>query len=172
MTHYAKLEKRVLSAIVDYIIFYGLFFVYLYLAGTEGDDGNMHVYGWSTLPIFFFWLALFPLLEGFTGQTLGKMIFGTRVLKSNGQETNLGISFARHLLQPVDLFFIGLTGILSIYYSDKNQRMGDKVANSIVIDNKTSTCANCHQQVLLNQREIRENKFSCPYCGEVNDGLI
>ena len=171
MTHYAKLEKRVLSALVDYVIYYSLFFIYVSLLGTESEDGGMRVTGWLATPIFIFWIALFPILEGITGQTLGKMIFGTRVVTSSGREINIGISFTRHLLQSVDLFF-GLTGILSIYYSDKNQRIGDKAANTIVIENRTSTCSSCHEQVLLNQREIQSSQFTCPYCGELNDGLI
>jgi uncharacterized RDD family membrane protein YckC len=78
-------------------------------------------------------------LEQFFGQTLGNAIVN---LKPVGIQTNqkptLTQSFKRHLVAPIDLFVLfGLVGYLTIKNTDKNQRLGDLWAKTIVIDEVT-----------------------------------
>ncbi len=56
--------------------------------------------------------------------------------KGSNLKPTFGQSFKRHLLDPIDMFFFGLIGILTIKNSVKNQRLGDMWAKTIVM--KTS----------------------------------
>lgn len=70
-------------------------------------------------------------------------VFGTRQKnqkesdyeKSNG-ELSIGQSIRRHLLDVVDMFPLGLIAIITIKNSDRNQRLGDILAETIVIGNQ------------------------------------
>jgi uncharacterized RDD family membrane protein YckC len=72
----------------------------------------------------------FPILEGRFGQTLGKKLFGLRVLRENGLPINYKEAFLRRIsyyfeVLPVDALFIPFTA--------KRQRAFDIVARTIVV---------------------------------------
>jgi uncharacterized RDD family membrane protein YckC len=72
----------------------------------------------------------FPILEGRLGQTLGKKLFGLRVLREDGLPINYKEAFLRRIsyyfeVLPVDALFIPFTA--------KRQRAFDIVARTIVV---------------------------------------
>ena len=172
MHNYAKPSTRIGSVLIDLFVFYTLLFLYLYVFGSETSDGTWGVEGVATLPVLLLWLVYFPIVEGLSGTTLGKLICGIRVVQSNGKETNFGVSFIRHLFDIVDIFFFGIVGVLVMTNSKEKQRVGDLVAKTYVIGNRYSTCSNCRQQVILTPKEMHSLTFDCPHCGEHNEGMI
>jgi uncharacterized RDD family membrane protein YckC len=75
-------------------------------------------------------LLYFPVLEGRFGQTLGKRIFGLRVLKENGLPIGFREAFLRRLsfyfeILPIDALFI--------FFNPKCQRAFDIIARTIVV---------------------------------------
>jgi hypothetical protein len=52
----------------------------------------------------------------------------------NGTDEKLtfGQSLKRHLLNPIDMFFFGIIGIITIKNTGNNQRLGDIWGNTIV----------------------------------------
>jgi uncharacterized RDD family membrane protein YckC len=76
------------------------------------------------------------LLEGLTGQTLGKRLTGLHTRRAEAPEQKPGIPRAalRYLLLPVDDIGPGvpLVAGISIRYSDRQQRVGDRVAGTLV----------------------------------------
>lgn len=74
----------------------------------------------------------FILLEGFFGYTLGKLIVGIRVAKMDGGKININQSALRNFARLIDGIFFNLIGIVTIDKSPLNQRVGDKLANTIV----------------------------------------
>ncbi|MFX0163609.1 MAG: RDD family protein [Candidatus Hodarchaeota archaeon] len=85
---------------------------------------------------FFYWI----LLEGGNnGQTLGKMFVGIRVVKIDKTSRTISRcmlrdSVIRNLSRIIDgLPFYYIVGLLSIADSDLNQRVGDLLAETIVI---------------------------------------
>ncbi|PKR82081.1 hypothetical protein CW751_01720 [Brumimicrobium salinarum] len=111
---------------------------------------------------FDFWSILFmlvvyipfalytPLMEYFTkGQTIGKMAIGIRVSKINGENATFRDCFTRWLFRPYELYILLLFNggffvfIASFFFdtligaiSNKNQRIGDFMANTVVIRQK------------------------------------
>lgn len=57
-------------------------------------------------------------------------------LKSNNGELTFGQSITRHLFDPIDIFPFGIIGIFTIKNSVNNQRLGDIIARTIVLDFK------------------------------------
>jgi len=83
-------------------------------------------------------------LEQFFGATLGNGIVGLmpKSIKKESDEQNwqnfmskptFGQSLKRHLLDPIDMIFFGLVGIITIKNSEFNQRLGDMWAKTVVV---------------------------------------
>ncbi|MGZ4938732.1 MAG: RDD family protein, partial [Halobacteriota archaeon] len=86
-----------------------------------------------TVVIFF---VYFWLLEGTYGQTVGKMAVKIKVLREDGSKIDYADSAVRNILRPIDLipYIIPyLLGAILIWSSDKRQRLGDRVAHTIVV---------------------------------------
>lgn len=92
-----------------------------------------------------------PVIEYLTqGQSLGKYILGIRVMTVDGERPGLREVFTRWLFKgdflwisanPLYVLFWLVIGILGIIYagtSERSQRMGDVMANTVVIKNRSS----------------------------------
>lgn len=100
---------------------------------NQGQDVtyNSSLTGLPGLIYFIFVSLYFILLEWLVGGTIGKMIFGLKVTNEAGQKISLMQSIIRNLLRLIDgIFFLGL---ILIATNDKKQRLGDKVAHTLVI---------------------------------------
>ncbi|PTD94466.1 hypothetical protein C9439_02305 [archaeon SCG-AAA382B04] len=78
-------------------------------------------------------LLYFVVLEATRGQTLGKMLTGIKVVKQDGSPCDFSSSLIRNLLRVVDGIFVYVVGALFIAQSDKDQRLGDRIANTVVV---------------------------------------
>ena len=100
---------------------------------TEGAGGVLVgvvlltaiLFGWSYF-IFLEWL--------WNGQTLGKRVFGLRVINEDGSPARFIAVFVRNLVRVVDFLpgFYGF-GLLSIVLSSRSQRLGDLAAGTFVV---------------------------------------
>lgn len=145
LTNYADLSQRIIAAIVDSIIvgiavgILSSIFIFsgLGMLGFSGM-GRMFASPWMGAP--WIWLvgllipiAYYTYLEGTSGQTIGKKIMKIKVIKANGSPCDLVSAFLRSILRVVDSLVIGLVGIIVISVTAKRQRVGDIVANTIVV---------------------------------------
>jgi len=74
------------------------------------------------------------LFEGLYGYTLGKYMLGLVVVKSDGSSCTISASILRNLLWLVDqLPGFNLVAMVSILLTDDNQRVGDLVADTVVV---------------------------------------
>lgn len=68
------------------------------------------------------------------GQTPGKRIMKTRVVKLDGSQAGFGSYLMRSILVPVDFMFTwGAGAVLSFFLSSRGQRIGDLAAGTTVI---------------------------------------
>jgi len=72
-------------------------------------------------------------LEATQGATLGKMMLGLRIVKTDGTPIGWSESIIRNLLRIVDALFVYLVGAILIWTSPTRQRLGDRVAHTVVI---------------------------------------
>lgn len=127
----ACLLKRWLATWFDYVIL-ALFLIIPYC--LLGHDLYKET--------IFIWLAVivlyFPLAEGFTGFTVGKFVFGIRVIDRKGNVPGLGKAIVRTLTRIIEVNPFSIPGILAgliAFFSKKSQRLGDMLANTYVISN-------------------------------------
>jgi uncharacterized RDD family membrane protein YckC len=79
------------------------------------------------------------LMEALRGQTLGKMVVGIKVVREDGSPVGVWQSLVRSVLRVVDGLFVGIVGALLIATSRKQQRLGDRVAHTIVVRRNESS---------------------------------
>lgn len=138
-----NIGNRILAGIFDYVIIYGFTFFLIFTMGEPNDEGGYSLNGLPGLIPILFWGIMTVGLEQLFGATLGNFLVGLKpvsIRKSTFSGTNkkltFGQSLKRHLLDPVDMFFFVLIGIITIKNTNKNQRLGDIWGNTIVV--KTS----------------------------------
>lgn len=82
-----------------------------------------------------FWMAYFTLLEGlWRGQTLGKKLLRLKVVRqADGGPVDLSTALLRNLLRLVDGQLGYLVGAILVWRSPLKQRLGDRVAHTLVV---------------------------------------
>ena len=87
-----------------------------------------------------FWLlpvaAYYPVLEGFTGFTLGKLVTRIKVVDAAGNLPGFQKALLRTLLRLVEVnpfLFGGIPAGIAVLTSKKRQRLGDMVAGTFVL---------------------------------------
>ena len=76
----------------------------------------------------------FALSEGITGTTLGKRLFGLRVVRAaDGRSCGPLAAVVRTALRLVDNLLFSLPGIAAIVTSPRRQRLGDRAARTLVV---------------------------------------
>ncbi|MBI4317260.1 MAG: RDD family protein [Chloroflexi bacterium] len=136
--NYQGVGKRFVALVIDVVIMYIVLIVISLIAvGSAGagmtPEGIAAVGGGGAL-IWFLFAVLYPILmEGYLGATVGKMVLGLRVVKEDGSPCGLGAAFIRNLLRIIDGLFGYLVGAILIWNSDKRQRLGDRLAKTVVV---------------------------------------
>jgi uncharacterized RDD family membrane protein YckC len=72
-------------------------------------------------------------VQGLTGATLGKAIFGIRTVNEAGESPGIGKQFVRGLLWIVDGLCNGLVALITILASKGHRRVGDMAAKTYVV---------------------------------------
>lgn len=134
----SNVRNRILAGIVDYVIIYIFLIIYVYYFGEPNKEGGYGVSGLPALIPVFFWCFMTIGVEQIFGRTFGNYAVDLKPISLN--ETNSDLAFMqslkRHLLDPIDMSFFGLVGILIIKNTPNKQRLGDLWANTIVVSAK------------------------------------
>jgi uncharacterized RDD family membrane protein YckC len=129
----AKISDRILAFMIDFLIYAFILFIFGYFFGEVNSEKNgFQITGFPALILFLIGIGLWPMHEAFTGQTFGKKIVGIKVVDKNFKEISGSMAFLRFGLGLFDCFF--LIGLLIASSSKNNQRIGDSVAETYVMD--------------------------------------
>ncbi len=129
--------RRVLAIIADGLLLGVVFSAVSLLARMAGmgeAEAPLFVgYTWAG-GFFVLAMAYYALMEGYRGQTLGKMLFGIRVVREDGGGVpGFKAALIRSVLRIVDGLFGYLVGYVAVLVSGKNQRLGDMAAHTLVV---------------------------------------
>ncbi|MCL2386959.1 MAG: RDD family protein [Defluviitaleaceae bacterium] len=135
--------SRLASFLIDFMV-QGLIFIAIVLIVLFGFDrvifGNTDYPSGVALGIVMVtWFVLqfgyFVICElSMQGQSIGKRIFGLRVIRDNGQPLEFSQSLIRGLLRTsADMMYIG---IFIILFSKKHKRLGDMAAGTLVVSER------------------------------------
>jgi uncharacterized RDD family membrane protein YckC len=79
-------------------------------------------------------ILYYAILEGTMGATVGKKLVKIKVVKDDGSACGIGPAFVRNLLRVIDaLPFLYIIGLVLIARSEKKQRLGDRLAGTVVV---------------------------------------
>ena len=132
--------SRWLASFIDYLLCFLLTGISQYFFDgrvIHGEIGIVQVNDLVDIAIVLIpWLLVLPGIETINdGKTFGKAFFKIKAIKSDGSKIDFGSSIVRHLLDCLD--FLPLGGILGLALTTNNkkaQRLGDRVAQTMVID--------------------------------------
>jgi uncharacterized RDD family membrane protein YckC len=131
--------RRIVATLIDAII---LGAAYNILVAMFGEFENPRPWEWhgslDNVPaniLYAIGVALyFVLMEGYLGQTFGKMVTGITVVREDGSTPpGLGAALVRTVLRIVDGILGYLVAFIAVLISDKRQRLGDIAAHTLVV---------------------------------------
>lgn len=148
----ASVGQRTAAAFIDFFTFVIYYFVFGMVFGFTGFfEAEYGTFLFVQLLLMKLpWIFYHPVIEYLThGQSLGKYILGIRVVTVSGERPGLREVFTRWIFRgdfvwiSADFFAlfwfgIGIMGVLYAGTSERRQRMGDVMANTVVIRNKSS----------------------------------
>lgn len=127
---------RAIAVIIDTVIF-TIAACCVFLVITLASGGEYEETGGAAillqLLIGIAYYVYFIVMEGTSGTTLGKRILKLRVVKVDGSPLTMGDAAIRNVLRIIDGIFGYLVGAILIWTSPDKQRLGDRVAKTIVV---------------------------------------
>ena len=131
----AGIGSRFIAAILDLMIQGGVLLGAALLFGVTGGDGSgfaVAAFGIVFFLVIFGYDVLFE-VRG-RGRTPGKRWTGLRVVRTGGRPVTLVPSSIRNVMRLIDIlpFFYGI-GMISIFSTSRNQRLGDLAGGTLVV---------------------------------------
>ncbi len=160
----APFHKRLLAYIIDFAILASYLFAMKYVLYEQLNLSQENSSGFDIL-VFSIPMLFYSLLTEllFNGQTLGKKLMQIRAISLEGGEPTFGQFILRWITKFFEwpfLFgyiyassyslvgyiivtcFFGIAVVITILVSQKNQRLGDMAAGTVVVDTKSSMSIN------------------------------
>jgi uncharacterized RDD family membrane protein YckC len=128
----AGVGLRFVAVLIDIILLGAVGWAWAALLGRTTSDG----FELSGLPAFALIAAAavyYIVAEARVGGTVGKFAVGLRVTLEDGSTPGWRASMIRNLLRVVDGFAFFLVGAIFIWTSPRRQRLGDRVAGTLVV---------------------------------------
>jgi uncharacterized RDD family membrane protein YckC len=129
----------VVATIIDGLIFGTVYWLLALTFGdirTEGEAANWasNLPVWASVAYGLFVVGYYVLLEGYLGQTIGKMATGIKVVtEATGTTPGVAAAAVRTVLRLIDGLFSYLVAFVTALTSDKRQRLGDMAADTLVV---------------------------------------
>ena len=143
LTPYQGVAIRFVAILIDYLIIgviSGILAIPLLVAAIVNvTNGNVSAVSLGSIVALsvvglVVWFLYFTLLEGRYGQTVGKMALSIKVVRdADGAPIDYGEAAVRTVLRIIDGLFDYLIGAIFIWTSDEKQRLGDRVAHTVVV---------------------------------------
>lgn len=134
---YVGVGRRFLAILVNSIILGVIKSVISFAFGgvhVEGGSVSTSLTGFPAVIIILIPILYFVVLEAVMSGTLGKMLLGMRITTLDGSRIGWGASIVRNLLRVIDGLPIAyILGAILIWTSPYKQRLGDRVAHTIVV---------------------------------------
>jgi uncharacterized RDD family membrane protein YckC len=126
--------RRFGAAFFDYGLFLSVALAFAFIFGTANSHGAIAVRDKQALPVVIVWFAYFPLAEFFFGSTLGKGIFGLKVVHGDGSNVSMVASLRRHAVDFFDVFFFVFICFVRVIGSGRlPRRLGDYWGHTWVV---------------------------------------
>ena len=129
--------NRGFAAILDFLVVSIVIFAigWSYQQLASGNPILLSVEGWVALvELLIAWLYFIVLEWLWNGQTLGKRVFGLRVITEDGEPAPFVAVLVRNIVRTVDFLPVLYgVGLIAIIVSPRYQRLGDLAAGTFVV---------------------------------------
>jgi uncharacterized RDD family membrane protein YckC len=129
----APLARRIAAGLIDSIILALLVSISSLATGQNpGSSSALLTYSMFSMLALLTFIYYF-LQEALFSATIGKYLVKLKVLDKSGNDCSFGASFKRNAVRFVDwLPVLYLVGAVAIIASDQRQRIGDRLAGTVV----------------------------------------
>jgi uncharacterized RDD family membrane protein YckC len=123
--------------------------------------------------VFLIWSGYFALFEWlWNGQTPGKIMLRLRVIREDGRPVTFWEAAARNLLRLLDMmpFPFYSVGLVSVFASARDQRVGDLVAGTVVVRERAAEAPSFNEvfNAPTSDAALRRSFKPVPFDGDVN----
>ena len=131
--------RRVVATIIDGLVFGIVYWLFALAFGdirNEGEAANWaaNLPAAASVAYGLFVIGYYLLLEGYLGQTVGKMVVGIKVVaEATDRAPGIAAAAVRTLLRIVDGLFTYTVAFVTVLISEKRQRLGDMAARTLVV---------------------------------------
>jgi uncharacterized RDD family membrane protein YckC len=155
----ASLRDRFFAFFIDSSVLWIGLMLLTFLFYLVGPSMDITYFYWIVLaPIFFFYTPVSEYLMH--GQTLGKRALGIKVVRLNGRSPTSGNYAIRWAFRMIDIWLsIGSIGALLISSSEKSQRLGGLLSNTVVIRTRSKLQLKINDLLNINTRANHEVKY-------------
>lgn len=134
---------RAVAVIIDIVVWAVIGYVIAVATGSTTGSG-FELEGVPALLWYVSFFVYYIVLEAEIGQTLGKKAVGIKVVTETGDPIDYRASLVRNVLRIVDGLFFYLVGAIFVYRSADAQRLGDRIANTVVVSADAADAAEPH----------------------------
>lgn len=132
-------RDRILAFFIDQFVL-GAFMVltvYMMFLIVRTEDMAITVWFLFIMPFFVFYT---PLSESFfNGRTIGKMAMRLKVVRLDGRQPTLTDHLLRWAFRLIDIWFtLGILATILVSTTDRKQRFGDMISNTVVVKTTSS----------------------------------
>lgn len=131
------------AVLIDYILLISIPVIGLLLARYAGADGakllNNNITNSAWLIMLLFAVTNFVIFPLFSGQSIGKMLTGLRVVNADGNAPTLGKLFLRHFVGYFVTFLTLGLGFLPAIFNKTGRTLHDFISGTIVIYGRKRT---------------------------------
>ncbi len=125
---------RLLAQAIDFIVWFIIFGYLIALIFGQTTQGGFMLSGFPALLDILLAFAYFIILESLAGATVGKMVIKLMVVNEDGSKASMKAIIIRNLMRIVDFLPFGyIVGMISMGKSSCKQRVGDKIAHTVVV---------------------------------------
>lgn len=129
---YAGVGLRAVAVIIDSVILFFLAYLTALFTGSTTKTG-FELQGGPFFLLLLISFGYYIVMEAVWAGTLGKLLIGLRVVKEDGSKIDWSKSLIRNVLRLVDGLFFYLVAAILVWQSQKRQRLGDRIAGTVVI---------------------------------------
>ena len=133
----APLGRRTAAALIDLVLMIGLFLLFARLIGTwdlEAPRKRIALENWDFLLYVTVVLGYYLAAEALFARTIGKAVFGLRVVDLGGGPARPAQIFNRTLLRIIEFLpALYLVGFVAALANERNARLGDLTAKTAVV---------------------------------------
>ncbi|HLK31269.1 MAG TPA: RDD family protein [Puia sp.] len=130
--------KRCFAYLIDASLATIPVYIFFQVFGHVNKDGEKTIKGLSGLIVFIgLTYSYYIIQEYFWSKTFGKKILKLRVVKIDNTKLYFSDLLKRHFFDILEIYFLCPIGFLVSILNKKNQRIGDLIAKTQVIEEKS-----------------------------------